>query len=104
MNYLENEESDYLATVLNPHYKVRTFHKQTTDSTIKRRLRLLLNSQIISKLMTPQPSTSSEPSTSILGNIIKVVEADEPLVILITDSLNENRERYISRKADPVIF
>lgn len=39
---VENEESYYLATMLNPRYKVLTFHKKSTNNTTKRRLAELL--------------------------------------------------------------
>ncbi|CAH2103172.1 unnamed protein product [Euphydryas editha] len=63
LNYLENEESYYLA-VLDLRYKHRIFHKQYTIIRAKRRLGELLNVNLqnISESMMPQPSTSFEPS------------------------------------------
>lgn len=48
-DYLDNEESYYLTTPIDPRYKLRTVHKQSTISISKRRLGELLNPQTISE-------------------------------------------------------
>lgn len=55
-NYLKIEESYSLSAELDPRYKPRTFHKQSTISTPKMAL--------TSESLKPQPSTNSEPSAT----------------------------------------